>query len=87
MGQHKVCGRCGAYKSADDFAKNPSRKDGRASACKLCVKASRELDRGKRLKRAKEYRIENRDIISLKKREYYLKMKANKALSNLYPEG
>lgn len=60
----KVCSKCRIEKSAIDFYKNRSRKDGLTTYCKSCV-----------LERERKCRVENKEKIRQSAKKYYEKNK------------
>lgn len=57
----KICSKCGIDKELSEFGKDKSKKSGYKSQCKKCV-----------YEREKVYKIKNSNLISLKRRKYYL---------------
>lgn len=51
----KLCNKCGARKSLDDFYKHPGSNDGRAGLCKECAKSRSRENRAKKAEYYKEY--------------------------------
>jgi 5-methylcytosine-specific restriction endonuclease McrA len=70
----KKCSKCGQEKDIEDFNKNKSKKDGRATECKLCKglqdlkyrNSHRDDNKSYQLK----YRKENKLELDLKKKDY-----------------
>jgi len=68
----KSCSKCGQIKSLDYYHKDKTKRLGVSSACKTCVKSSRNNDRKREY--SKEYTIRNKDKINDYSRRYYIKM-------------
>lgn len=70
----KTCTKCGETKSADQFYKNRTRKNGVKPRCKTCSDAQHrayyETNRDKINARRRAYREENRDKINAQSRAY-----------------
>ena len=68
----KICSRCLVEKSCDEYHKDKSRKTGLSSYCKFCAKQYKNKpDIKERAKaREKEYRIENKDSIKIRRKAY-----------------
>lgn len=75
----KICTKCKAEKTFDEFSRNRTKKDGYESWCKECgkeyKKRYRKSDRGKKVEEA--YRIKNKD----KYKEIQSKYEKNRRLS------
>ena len=68
----KRCFKCKEEKSFDFFCKNKRERDGYSSQCKICAKEYHLENREVILNKQKEYSLENREVILNKQREYYL---------------
>jgi hypothetical protein len=66
----KICGKCNQEKSIESFYKDKSKRDGRHSNCKDCVKLYQKENTLKIKQRKKEYRQENREVIRAYEKEY-----------------
>lgn len=79
----KHCTKCKQDKDVNDFSKNKSKPDGRATECKLCVKQYntkyREEHKNENREYLKEYRQVNKLSLDEKKKEYV----ANNKVSHL----
>jgi len=62
----KICKKCGIEKEIDKFLIRKDSKDGHRGVCNECYKISRKL-----------YKDTNRDMLLLKKKEYYEKNKTD----------
>lgn len=75
----KRCGKCGCNKDIDDFSKNKSKKDGRATECRLCKKQQDIKYRKEHQEYCKEYQTkywtENRIELYEQKKEYIVNNK------------
>ena len=66
----KKCGKCGEVKSVDEFSKSASKKDGKQSQCKACVKAHYQSNREKICEQGKAYRQANKEKRSERGKAY-----------------
>ena len=66
----KICSTCKREKDIDAFYNNRSRKDGKASICKLCC-STRQKNDMKRKARMKNAHSNNKDEINAKHRLHY----------------
>ncbi len=60
----KKCRKCGEVKSADEFNKDASRKDGKQYQCKACEKSYKQANKEKIAERKKAYYQANKEKIS-----------------------
>lgn len=65
---HKVCTKCGIYKSQDEYYKDKSSKDGLMLKCKMCVYEYQTSEQGKKAR--KRTVNNNKDKISYRQRRY-----------------
>jgi len=63
----KKCGKCGEVKSANEFSKNASKKDGKQNQCKACEKSYKQANKEKIAEYHKAYHQANKE----KAAEYY----------------
>ena len=91
----KFCNVCGIEKSIDDFCINKSKKDGRNTICKDCVKIKNNIyyknNRNKSLEYQKNYIKNNKDKIKEYQENYYQDNRKNlleeaKVRSKIYYE-
>ena len=66
----KKCGKCGEVKSADEFNKDASQKDGKRNRCKACDKAYQQANKEKIAVREKAYNQANKEKISEQGKAY-----------------
>lgn len=84
----KKCKKCDVEKSIEEFGKQSSRKDGRVSFCKNCVKEKYKntvsiylkKTKNKSAESRKRWRDKNIDIVRAKDRERYKKEKEKRKL-------
>jgi hypothetical protein len=62
----KKCNKCKEEKPLDEFYKNKSTNDGRDYYCKICFKTC-----PKRIEKSKQYRINNKEIIKKKLKNWH----------------
>lgn len=68
---HKLCTKCGEIKEVSNFVKDPQKKDGLYSSCKVCYKKYYKNTKEKYKPARKKWQVENREIILEKKRKRY----------------
>jgi hypothetical protein len=95
----KICNKCGIKKNIDEFHNSNKGKFGKVSNCKICVsnyqnerkELKKEYDKNYRIinkikidERTSEYNKKNKELISLRKLNWYRKNKdrINKKISN-----
>jgi hypothetical protein len=71
----KKCNKCWERKEYDNFPKGKKYADWYRNWCKACCKQYYENNKERILARCKEYAIENIDILSKRRKEYYEKHK------------
>lgn len=72
----KICCKCKNIKEPNCFSKNKSTKDGLAKQCKECISIANKIEYKQKIsRRSKEYYLSNKENIKLYKNEYYLKNK------------
>lgn len=69
----KKCSKCGEVKLFSEFNKDSSRQNGHRSSCKACNKEYRENNKEKISKRKREYYEANKDRLSEYHRKWYEK--------------
>lgn len=71
----KTCTKCGETKPRDEFHRDKSKRDGRRSRCKKCVRAQKA-----------EYYSRNRDAILAQQSEYYARPEVGAHRAEHYAE-
>lgn len=68
---HKRCSKCGEVKEVSQFVKDPQKKDGLYSSCKICYKKHYKNTVEKYKPTREKYKVENRDKILAHKHKKY----------------
>lgn len=78
----KTCNQCNESKNLEDFPNSKSGQYGKLARCKACDKINQRnrylKNREYRIQRSKEYKLKNKDSVSEKNRERYLKQRERK---------
>jgi len=67
----KKCGKCGEVKSANEFSKNASKKDGKQNQCKACEKSYKQANKEKIAEYHKSYKQANKEKIAEYHKAYH----------------
>ena len=82
MNQTKTCNQCNITKQLDDFPNRQSNQDGKLAQCKNCDKINQRnrylKNRENRIKKSKDYKIQNKEHNKIIDKERYLRQREAK---------